>query len=193
MAQRADTELRVVIGWLENSSTRPSWNQVQAVGEEAKEYWTQWEMLDLKGGVLYRRWLSSDGLMRWFQLIPPPELREEIMRRAHQEATGHLGVRKTLEQVRRRAFWKSWRRDVERYCRRCTECCRYHRGGAPRQGRLQDMVIGSPGERVGMDLTGLHPRSRRGHHYMHTYIDHFTKFAEAYPLLNKEAETVVGY
>lgn len=28
------------------------------------------------------------------------------------EAVGHLGVRKTLKQVRRRAFWKSWRANI---------------------------------------------------------------------------------
>ena len=37
------------------------------------------------------------------------------MRRANYEAAGHSGVRKTLEQLRRRAFWKGWRGDVEQY------------------------------------------------------------------------------
>ena len=52
------------------------------------------------------------------------------------------------------------------------------------------MVVGAPWERVGMDLTGKHPRSRRGSYYILTYLDHFTKFAEAYPIPNKEAETI---
>ena len=34
------------------------------------------------------------------------------------------------------------------------------------------------------------PRSRRGKYYLLTYLDHFTKFAEAVPIPNKEAETV---
>ena len=52
------------------------------------------------------------------------------------------------------------------------------------------MTVGAPWERVGIDLTGKHPRSRRGNYYILTYIDYFTKWAEAYPIPNKEASTV---
>ena len=112
------------------------------------------------------------------------------MHRAHCEAAGHLSVRKTLKQVRRREFWKGLRGDAERYCRGCEVCWRYHRSAAPRQGKMQDMVVGAPWERVGMNPTGKHPRLRRGNCYILTYLDHFTKFAEAYPIPNKEAETI---
>ena len=55
---------------------------------------------------------------------------------------------------------------------------------------MQDMAVGVPWERVVMDLTGRHPRSRRGNYYILTYLDHFTKLAEAYPIPDKEAETI---
>ena len=54
---------------------------------------------------------------------------------------------------------------------------------------MQDMVVGAPWKRVGIDLTGRHPRSRRGNFYILTYVDHFTKFAEAYFVPTIEAET----
>ena len=41
-----------------------------------------------------------------------------------------------------------------------------------------------------MDLTGRHPHSRRGNYYIRMYLDHFTKFAEAYTIPNKDAETI---
>ena len=74
---------------------------------------------------------------RGLQVIPP----------VHSEAAGHLGVRKTIEQVRRRACWKGWRGDV---------CCHYQQGAAHRQGKIHDMVVGAPWEGVGMDK---HPAS----------------------------------
>ena len=52
------------------------------------------------------------------------------------------------------------------------------------------MAVGATWERVRMDLTGKHPRSRRDNYYIFTYVDHFTKFAEAYPIPNKEAVTI---
>ena len=52
------------------------------------------------------------------------------------------------------------------------------------------ILTGAPFERLHIDLTGPHPRSRRGSVYIVTCIDPFTKWAEAFPAPNKEAATV---
>ena len=53
------------------------------------------------------------------------------------------------------------------------------------------MVTGAPWEMMSIDLTGPHPSSRKtNHRYILTTVDHFTKWAEAWPLPNKEAMTV---
>ena len=52
------------------------------------------------------------------------------------------------------------------------------------------MSTGAPFERLHIDLTGPHPRSRRGSIYIVTCIDSFTKWAETFPAPNKEATTV---
>ncbi|GMF60132.1 unnamed protein product [Phytophthora fragariaefolia] len=36
--------------------------------------------------------------------------------------SSHLGLTKTLEKVRRHAFWTGWRRDVTEYVRECARC-----------------------------------------------------------------------
>lgn len=51
------------------------------------------------------------------------------------------------------------------------------------------MQVGAPFERVGVDLTGPWPKSN-GQVYVLTFIDHFTKWADAIAIPNKEAETV---
>ena len=43
---------------------------------------------------------------------------------------------------------------------------------------------------VTFDVTGPHPRSRRGSVYTVTCIDPFSKWAEAFPVPNKEAPTI---
>ena len=43
---------------------------------------------------------------------------------------------------------------------------------------------------MGIDLTGRHSQSRRSNYYILTYIDHFTKWAEAFPIPIKEDPTV---
>lgn len=101
-----------------------------------------------------------------------------------------MGIRRTLDQVQRRGYWVGWRRDVERFCRKCPNCSEYFRGQLPRSGPLQPLLTGAPFERLHVDLTGPHPRSRRGSVFIVTCIDPFTKWAEAFPAPNKEAATV---
>ena len=103
---------------------------------------------------------------------------------------GHLGVRRTLAQVQRRAFWPGWRNDVRTFCRRCASCQTYRRGKLPRIGALQPILAEEPFERLNFDLTGPHPRTRRGSVYILTCLCPFSKLAEAFPVPNKEAATI---
>ena len=101
-----------------------------------------------------------------------------------------MGVKRTMHQVQRRAFWPGWRSDVKRFCRQCQNCNGYFRGQLPRSAPLQPKLAGAPFEKLHFDLTGAHPRTRRGSVYIVTCICPFTKWAEAFPVPNKEARTV---
>ena len=119
-------------------------------------------------------------------------MRDDVVRRCHDGSTGgHFGITKTQDQVARRAYWHRWRETVRRVDRQCSECAGYHRGAPPKQGRLQPLVTGSSWERNSIDLTGPHAPARDYRaRYIITVVDHFTKWAEACPLPNKEATTV---
>ena len=47
-----------------------------------------------------------------------------------------------------------------------------------------------PFERLHIDITGPHPRSRRGNVYILTVSDAFSRWVEAFPLPNHEASTI---
>ena len=85
--------------------------------EATKAYWAQLDLLELSGwGGLVQEVDSGRRASRWLQLIPPQGLRTEVMMRSHTGFTdGHLGTRKTQDQVRRRAYWQGWREDVRRF------------------------------------------------------------------------------
>jgi len=55
------------------------------------------------------------------------------------------------------------------------------------------MTVGYPWEKIGIDVTGPHPRSSKGNVYIITAIDHFTKYAFAMPARNHEATTVARF
>lgn len=185
-AQRADKDLSIVRSWLVNETGTPSLIEILSEGERVKVYWHQRESISLREDVLIRR--TPGGIE---QVLVPRALQSDFLRLAHTGLTGgHLGVRRTRWQVRRRAYWPGWSKDVRRYCRQCDACCQYHRGKTPRQGTLQPIPSGEPWERLSLDITGPHPRSKRGHIYILTVMDHFSKFVEAIPLANQEAVSV---
>lgn len=189
-AQAQDPDIGPIQRALTEGSSKPEWEEMLPCSQETKTYWTQWESLSLLDNVLYRRHIRKDGL-EFRQLVAPPKYRSEIMRQAHAGFTaGHMGERRTLDQVRRRAYWAGWAADTRRMIRTCQECCKYKRGAPPRQGHLQNMSVGMPWERVGVDVTGPHPKSRNGYTYILTLVDYFSKWAEAFPIRNQEAATV---
>jgi len=103
---------------------------------------------------------------------------------------GHIGIRRKLDQVKRRFYWLTWKEDTIRFCERCEPCNEYHRGKLRRTGPFQPVIAGAPYERWYIDLTGPNPRSEQGHVYILTCVDAFTKWAEAFPLRSKEAEPI---
>jgi len=55
------------------------------------------------------------------------------------------------------------------------------------------MCVGAPWERVAIDITGPHPQSNKGNKFMITVLDHFTKYAFAFPVRSHDAITVAKY
>jgi transposase InsO family protein len=50
--------------------------------------------------------------------------------------------------------------------------------------------VGSPFERIAIDVAGPFPRSDQGNRYLLIAIDYFTKWPEVYGIPNQEASTV---
>jgi len=80
--------------------------------------------------------------------------------------------------------------DVKRVLRECAPCAQYHRGSQPRQTALNPFPCGEPFECLSLDITGKHPRSSRGNEYILTVMDGFTKWADAFPIINHTALNV---
>jgi len=189
--QAQDPELAPIVRIRRQQTEQPTFDAVRAESTETKFYWSQWSRLVVRDGVLFRVIFDRQGRPCGQQLLVPKVLRNELVEMVHAGLTGcHVGVGKTIFQVGRRAWWKGWKADVRRFYQRCPRCSRYFRGKLPRQGALQPTRVGSVMERLSIDLTGPHPRSRRGNVYICTVIDVFSKWLEIFPIRNKEALTV---
>jgi len=190
-AQLADGDINIIRAWLADGGEKPPWERVAIYSSVTKTLWQQWSRLVLLEGILYRKFYGADGLTTSLQLVLPFQYRTEFIRLAHGDMTGgHLGRKRTEVQVQRRGYWPGWSEDVRRFLRTCGPCTQYHRGPPPRLAPLNPMLVGEPFERVSIDITGPHPRSVKGHIFLLTVMDNYTKWAEAIPLRNHTAPTV---
>ncbi|XP_076028468.1 uncharacterized protein LOC143017563 [Oratosquilla oratoria] len=121
--QREDSDLSLVIGWLEASSERPPKETVSPESPATKGLVDQWEALSLRGGILHRRWTHArTGEVSWLVVVPCSR-RQELLKEMHEGNTsGHLGVKRTLEKLRQRVYWVGLRRDVQEWCKTCRVC-----------------------------------------------------------------------
>jgi len=189
--QQEDPDIGPILRLRLRQTNQPRPAEVVSESEGTKVLWGQWHCLEVKDGVLYKRKPVKDRQLAPLQLVVPTVKRTEFIGLCHQGMTGgHRAFRSTLDQVKRRGFWPSWRRDVQRYCRQCPNCLSYHRGQLPRSGPLQPMTTGHILERFHVDITGPHPQTPRGSKYILTCVDSFSKWAEAFALPNREAKTV---
>ena len=189
--QMADRDLKPIIHAMKNSSVRPAWEKISASSPVTKNYWAQWEALRLDDGVLQRKWITKDGVVKYWQTVIPKQLRQDVMKETHDNvAGGHLGVKKTLSHLRQRCYWIHMRRDVQEWCRTCDICCA--KKGPKQKGRapMKLYQVGAPMERVAVDIAGPLTTSASGNRYICVAMDYFTKWPEAYAIPNQEATTV---
>ena len=170
---------------------RPSRTELVPEDVSAQLYWSYWEALVLKDGVLYKRWVAPNLKLRIFQLIVPRKRIKEILKEAHDGASsGHFGVNKTLEKIRRRFYWATCKQDVENWCKTCEFCVSKKGPSGKAKSPLQIYNVGSPFERLQMDILGPLPKSFSGNRFLLVVVDYFTKWVEAFPLRNMRAKTV---
>ena len=184
--QGQDPDVRRVRQWLEGK-TRPDWVTIAAFGAETKALWAMWDSLLLREGVVMRTWENAAGTQQVEQVLVPKQCRHLVLKTVHN--LGHFGAKRMVTELRRGFFWYGMQRDVRDFglsCRVCRETGRAGKKRAP----LQQYVVGEPWDRVGLDAMGPFPVSARGNRYIVVAMDYFTKWPEAFPVPDLQAETV---
>ncbi|KAJ8385055.1 hypothetical protein AAFF_G00195850 [Aldrovandia affinis] len=99
---------------------RSEWADVAALYAEMKAYHSQRGGLEVRGGVLYRRWWAPSRGADLMQLLVPRALRSQVLQLVHgATGAGHFRNNKTLRRLRGRFYWLGCRRDVGMH----VHCC----------------------------------------------------------------------
>jgi hypothetical protein len=190
-AQLKDSDIGLLMEAKEGVGTRPTWEEVQPTSRITKTYWAQWERLEIRQGVLCRRYEQDDRSEIIWQIVVPRKLCKQVVQELHGgETSGHLGLAKTIYKVRQRFYWCGFQADVRSWCRACNICGARRTPSRKAKAALQQHIIGAPMERMALDLVGPLPESTQGNRYILVIGDYFTKWVEAFALPNQEAVTV---
>lgn len=186
--QQLDPVLSQLSQW-KRDGDRPEWRDVSAAGLPLKAYWAQWGSIREEDGVLKRE-LVLDGKKTRCQVLMPSNLQGEVFQHLHAAVTsGHMGVRRTLANIRARFYWVRLKEDIMERCRNCSSCAARKPPLKRNRAPLRKYVMGLPMERVALDILGPLPVTAAGNRYVLVMADYFTKWVEAIPLPDQEART----
>uniref|UniRef100_A0A914Z6D5 RNA-directed DNA polymerase n=1 Tax=Panagrolaimus superbus TaxID=310955 RepID=A0A914Z6D5_9BILA len=121
--------------------------------------------------------------------IVPREKRKLLWEEKHGGLFGgHFGTKKIKTLLKNRYYWVNMGNDLAEWTKACMQCFAH---GSHRRDRppLHPIKTDLPMQIVGMDIAEM-PISEKGFKYMLVIIDHFTKYASAFPLHSKAAEEV---
>ena len=154
----------------------------------ARRYLQDWERLTFDNEVLRRRWYTPSGQEKCQQVIATRPMITAILEAAH-EATGHFGVKRTVERIRDNFHWIGLEADVRNWLKSCAVCGA--RRGKPTRAHhpYERQAVSEPLQRVAMDLLGPLDETERGNKYILVVVDYLSKWVEGYPLKDMTAAT----
>ena len=184
--QEADENIALISLWKNERKERPDVSTVVIKSAETKNLWLQWEVLEVKEGVLYK---NVEGEYRP-RLIVPRELRNEVLQQMHDNIlSGHLGVKRTYLKTYQHCYWYQLKETVKDYIARCSICSKNKRQGKRARPPPSTIPVGNPMDCIATDLFGPLPKSEKGNRYILLLMDLFSKWTEILPVPDATAET----
>ena len=156
-----------------------------------RKYAPVWGQLQIQGHRLVRIPPPYCDAASSVQVVLPRSMVSAVLATLHNTATGgHLGIQKLQAKVKDRFYWPGWFRDVKQWCRECVDCgSRKDQGQAPCAPLVQS-AASRPHEHIALDVLGPLPETQRKNKFVLVIGDYFSKWTEAFPMPNQEAQTI---
>jgi len=185
--QRRDPEISAMIDFLESDILPSNDKAARKILLTSDNFYVG------QDGLLYHLNfdLKRSARESFSQLVVPASLRFEILSNVHDHVAGaHFGVHKTFNKVKRRYWWKGMFKDVEHWCKSCTECSMRKSPRNSKKAPLLPIPVENAFDRVAVDVLGPFPPSHKGNRYIVVFSDYLTRWVEAFPVPSVEATVI---
>ena len=122
------------------------------------------------------------------QLVLTSKFKQLVNQALHIEM-GHLGADRVVDLARSWFYWPYMQKAIEYFIANKCRCIQQKKPQTHPRAPMESITTTSPFEMVSIDFLHLE-KSQRGFKYILLIIDHFTRFAQAYPTRNKTTRTV---
>ena len=191
LSQLEDPAIGPLLLAKEEGNDKPRWSDISDKCRDYKALWAQWDHLEIRGNLLFRKSETGKSRSPQWQLLVPKAKWKEVLQHLHDHRTGgHLGTKKTLEKIQHAFFWPHMRETVENFCKSCDDCAARKPALKHHRAPLKQYLVGCPLERIAIDILGPLPKTSRGNIYVLVIGDYFTKWTEAFAIPDQEAKTV---
>ena len=163
-----------------------------ATDRRYKHYKANEDRIMLKDGLLFRKYYGESGSVKYYQILIPKQLVNEVLGNLHGEFGKHSGSTKTIIAYREKYYYPKMAQLIREWVLSCGPCLRESRIN-PRLTRPPfqnpNEYITAPEDAMQFYLVlGLPPSG--GYENIVTAIDVFSRYSFAYPTSNQKAKTV---
>ena len=101
---------------------------------------------------------------------------------------GHVGADCVTALARDRFVWPHMKRNIEYFVQKACPCLKQRKPACHTRAPLMNLTSTMPFDLVSIDYVHLE-KSKGGAEYLLVIVDHFTQFAQAFPMRNKGGRT----
>lgn len=178
--------------WQPDTLTVPVVSAVQTAPFDLKQY--QQELWTSEGEVVPH--LQQDQLvtvvegmiLRDGKYIVPEALQKPVIKLYHEYT--HVSAPKTQQLIQKNFWWPAMTSDIQRWCDTCIVCATINQGRPGRTKLCRPEPPKGLWEFLQLDFIGPLPTAKGGYRYCLVIIDKFSKWVDAIPTRNNNANTV---